>query len=304
MSFISRAYGASKLLLKAKAPTIMVVGGVAAMGAGTVLACKQTLKVEEVLAEHVPDLEKIAEGERLALTSYGPEVARGDRTKVYSRIGLDMIKLYAVPGVLFIGGTCLVFGGHRMLLQRNATLAIAFTGLKRTFDAYRARLVELKGHEYDQYLMNGGHSKTIVDEVTGATEGVVVRDWDQSSTDPYNRVFEQGASESWQPDLGVNKMFVSQQQRFAQQLLSQRGYLYLSDVYTALGFPESDISRVVGWKVRRNPDGSRDIPFVDFGLDKPMPDDWKYNKENAIYLDFNCQGLIVGGKLQKILERA
>jgi len=44
--------------------------------------------------------------------------------------------------------------------------------------------------------------------------------------------------------------------------------------------------------------------MIDFGLDTPLPDDWKYSREKAIYLDFNCQGLIVGGKLQKILERA
>jgi len=109
---------------------------------------------------------------------------------------------------------------------------------------------------------------------------------------------------SWEPDLGVNKMFVGQQQRFAQELLNRRGYLYLNEVYKALGFPESDIGQVVGWKVKKNPDGSKDFPVVDFGLDRPLPDDWKYSKEKAIFLDFNCQGLIVGGKIQKILELA
>lgn len=300
VEFITRAYSASKLLMKANAPTLMVVGGVVSMGAGTVLACKQTLKVEEVLAKHAPDLEKIKEGEALELSSYTKEVAQGDRFRVYSRASLDLGRLYAPSGVLFIGGATLVFAGHRLLLQRNATLAIAFTTLAKSFESYRNRVIDLKGHEYDQYFMNGGVN--LIDEETGELTGQVGRDWRETDNDPYNRVFEQGASVAWKPDLGVNKMFIHQQRKFAQEKLNHQRYLYLSDVYEALGFPESPISRIVGWKVKILPDGSKDIPFVDFGLDKPLPDDWKYNQEKAIYLDFNCQGLIVGGKLQKILE--
>ena len=76
---------------------------------------------------------------RFELDSYTPDVAMSDRIKVYTRVGLDLGKLYFVPGVLFIGGACLVFGGHRIMLQRNATLALAFTGLKKSFDFYRQK---------------------------------------------------------------------------------------------------------------------------------------------------------------------
>lgn len=303
--FITTAYAGAKLALKAKAPTLMVVGGVVAMGAGTVLACKQTLKVEEVLAKHTPDLEKIKQGESLELSSYTKEVAQSDRFRVYSRAGIDLGRVYAVPVIVWGSGAALVFGGHRLLLQRNATLALAFTGLKQSFDAYRGRVVEHFGHEVDQRML-GGHviREKILDEATGEVQDVHGRDWDTAGNDPYNRVFEQGASASWRNDLSTNKLFIQHHQKFAQDLLNRRGHLYLSEVYEALGFPESDLSRVVGWKVTRNADGSKDFPVVDFGLDKPMPDDWKYSRENAIYLDFNCQGLIVGGKVQKILERA
>lgn len=304
MSFLTRALGAVQLAVKANAPTIMVVGGVVSMGAGTVVACKKTLEVEAVLAKHSPDLEKIKEGESFNDPDYGPDIARADRIKVYSRASFDLVKLYAVPGVLFGAGVALVFGGHRMMLRRNATLALAFTGLKKSFDAYRRRVVTHFGSEVDQGMMGGYVYREVVDSETGKTEVVTARDWDESALDPYNRVFNQASSTQWEPDLGMNKMFIAQQERFAHQLLMRRGYLWLSEVYEALGFPENDISRVVGWKVTKLPDGSRDIPNVDFGLDKPHPDDWKYNKEMAVYLDFNCQGLIVGGKVQKILERS
>lgn len=305
MSWLSRAVGAVQLAAKAHAPTILVAGGVVSMGAGAVIACKKTLKVEEVLTKHSVSLERIKEGESLELSNYNEEDARGDRFKVYSRAGFDLAKLYAFPGILFAGGACLVVGGHKMLLQRNATLALAFTAVTEAFAKYRARVVEEQGSEADQRFLHGYVVKEVYDDGTGKTHMITTRDWEgDPNGDPYNRVFEQGASSQWEPDLGINKMFIGMQERFANELLARRGYLWLSEVYTSLGFPENDTSRVVGWKVRTLPDGSRDIPFVSFGLDKPHPDDWKYSKEHAIYLDFNCQGLIVGGKIQKILERA
>lgn len=302
MSFITRTLGAAKLLAKSKAPTIMVVSGVSAMSIGTVLASAKTLKVEEVLARHTPDLEKINRGMMLELDGYSSDIARADRIKVYTRVGYDMSVLYAVPGVFLVGGAALIFGGHHILLRRNATLALAFTGLKKTIDAYRARVVEELGADVDRAFYHGAADGLPLMKNGKLDKGVDLNEPEEF--DPYNRVFEQGASESWQNDLGVNKMFVSQQQRFAQDRLNRRGYLYLCEVYEALGFPESDISRVVGWKVKRNVDGSKDFPVVDFGIDKPYFDDYKWSGTNAIYLDFNCQGLIVGGKLQRILEQA
>jgi hypothetical protein len=297
MSFLTRAVSATKLALQAKGPTIMVVSGVASMGAATILAGKQTLKVEEVLTKHTPDLEKIQKGTELKLDSYPEEVARQDRFRVYTRVSLDMVKLYAVPGVLFIGGACLVFGGHRIMVRRNATLAVAFTALSKSFEQYRERVREVLGEEAEQELRTGGITTTNVE--TGEETRMA-----KSSQDVYNRIFEQGASTQWEPDLGLNKQFLYHQRKFAQEKLNRQGHLYLSDVYEALGFEESDVSRVVGWKVVRNPDGSKEIPMVDFGLDRRHPSSDFLAREHAIYLDFNCQGLIVGGKLQKILEKS
>lgn len=303
MQFITRAYGATKLLAKANAPTIMVTTGVIAMGAGAVLACNKTLALEEVLKPHATQLEEIEAGEGMGLEGYTKEVARTDRVKVYTRVVRDSAKLYAVPGVLFFSGTALVFGGHRIMLQRNATLALAYTGLKKSFDAYRARVVNQWGSEADQAMMGGYHLEKVTDP-EGNEHTLVERDWESAAMDPYNRVFGEGETREWVDDLGANTMFIHNVQRSCNLLLDRQGHLYLSDVYKALGFPETDISRVVGWKVRHKPDGSRDIPFVDFGLDKPHPDDWKYGRDKAIYLDFNCQGLIVGGRVQKALEKA
>lgn len=303
MSNLTRIVGAVKLAAKAHAPTIMVVSGVTSMGASVILASKKTLQIEERLAPHVESLEKIQHGLDLGLNGYNDKAAAKDRGIVYGRVAVDMTKLYAVPGVLFVGGACLVFGGHRIMLKRNATLALAFTGLKKSFDAYRQRVRDEFGPMVDQGMLTGHRQIEVIDD-DGKVQVVNTRDWDGDQTDPYNRLFAEGETTQWINDLAVNKLFIQNQQRMAQILLGNRGYLYLSEVYEALGFPETDISRVVGWKAGFNPDGSKEIPVIDFGLDRPLPDDWKHSKEKAIYLDFNCQGLIIGGKVQKALEKA
>lgn len=301
--FITRAYGASKLLLKANAPTIMVVGGVVSMGAGAIVACKQTLVIEEVLEPHVEMLEKIKQGEELGIQGYQGDTAAKDRYKVYARVGRDVGKLYAVPGVLFFGGAALVFGGHRIMVKRNATLALAYTGLKKSFDAYRGRVREQWGSEADRAMMSGYSLKEIEDEQGNKTL-VPVIDQDTARIDPYNRIFEQGATPEWRNDYGANIFHVSNQERMANFRLNRYGILYLNEVYESLGFPRTDVGQVVGWKVKTLPDGTKDIPMVSFGVDVVHPMDDELKKSKAIYLDFNCQGLIVGGQVQKALEKA
>lgn len=294
MSKITRAWGAAKLALDAKAPTLLVVGGIVTMGIAGVVACVQTTKLEEKIDPYLDELEGIqSSAERGMITA---ETASHNRGSVYCKVMLEASKVYGVPIVLFAGGAGMAIKGHNILQQRNAALAVAFTTLKKSFDAYRARVIHEQGHEADQHYLNG--SKPM------KHNGMLVstRDWDESAQDPYNRIFGQETSTQWENDLGTNKHFVASQQRFAQQLLNRQGYLYLSEVYKSLGLPETDVSRVVGWKITTLPDGTQNIPIVDFGIDKPMPDDWKYNQQRAIFLDFNCQGLIVGGKVQKMLE--
>ena len=307
--FVTQAVGATRLLLKEQAPTLMVVGGVVSMGAAVITASRKTLYVDEVLEPHVEVLERINAAEEASPKGYvkgefgyTPEKARSDRYRTYAKTAYVLVKHYAVPGTLFLGGAALVFGGHRLLLQRNATLAIAFTGLQKAFDAYRHNARSAMGEEFDQAMISGFVRKEIVDN-DGNVQEIQTRDWGvESMADPYARVFEQGESTEWRPDLGMNKHFLEVQRKFAQERLNAQTYLYLSDVYESLGFEETPISRLVGWKVTRLPDGQKIYPHIDFGLDKRLPDDWKYSQEHAIFLDFNC-GLIIGGDVQKALEK-
>jgi len=295
MHKLTRAVAAAKLALHAKSPTILVVGGVVTMGAAAIAAGVQARKLDRALEPHVEYIEGI--------DLRSDEEVNREKIVAVGNMTVECIKLFAVPTILFAGGAGMTFYGHNILVQRNATLAVAFTSLKKSFDAYRGRVRQIHGDEWDQRLLNGSVQVSGA-EVGDDPEGKFhTRDWG-AQNDPYNRVFGEGLTSQWQNDLSSNRIFLGGMERLAQQKLNIKGYLYLSEVYDALGFPESDVSRVVGWKIKTLPDGSRDIPTVDFGLNKAIPDDWKFNKEKAVYLDFNCQGLIVGGKIQQMIESA
>jgi hypothetical protein len=292
MSKLSRVVGAAKLALHAKAPTILVVSGVISMGGAAILACRATMKIEDTLEPFQEQLDTMKNG-----------VIKSDEAQAAKvQMSLEVGKLYLAPLGLFLLGAGMTFKGHSILQQRNAALAMAFTTLKKAMDAYRQRVITEQGHEADQRYMSG--STTVTTNKNGTIVQSQTRDWSESATSPYARIFSNESSDQWVNDLGSNKHFVSSQQRFAQQLLNHQGYLYLSDVYKSLGLAENDTSRVCGWRITTMADGTRNVPIVDFGIDKPLEDDWKYNQNKAIFLDFNCQGLILGGKIQKAIEAA
>ena len=62
----------------------------------------------------------------------------------------------------------------------------------------------------------------------------------------YARVFDEGNS-NWKNNNDYNLMFLGQVQNWANMRLKQRGYLFLNEVYDALGMRGSAEGQIVGW---------------------------------------------------------
>lgn len=94
----------------------------------------------------------------------------------------------------------------------------------------------------------------------------------------------------WTKDPEYNKMFLQQQQVYANDRLRARGHLFLNDVYDMLGIARTKTGQVVGWVYTfENAIGDN---FVDFGL----RDSVKFKNENDeehIMLEFNVDGNIL-----------
>ena len=134
--------------LKKASPTIMVVGAAIGGVTATVLACKATLKAQDILAEHKTSVEKIHEAKdkvdsgEIQLSegeTYTEKDMKDDITKQYLKTGLKLAKVYAPAVGLGAASLGCMFGSHHIMTKRNATLTAAYIALEQTFNSYNAK---------------------------------------------------------------------------------------------------------------------------------------------------------------------
>ena len=297
---------AKKVIFSAKkhSPEILLVTGVIGTVASTVMACKATLKVNDVLEDAKVNLDKIHEcaGKPELAEKYTEHDAKKDTTIVYIQTGLKIAKLYAPAialGVLSIGS---IAASNHILRKRNAAMAAAYATLDSAFKAYRGRVVERFGEEVDKELKYGvkavevkekeetedGKAKTVKKTLN------VVNPNDPSTFNEYTRIFGQG-NPIWQKDHMYNLMFLRAQQSYFNDKLRVDGIVFLNDVYKALGIPISKAGQYVGWVYDPKNENTQGDNYIDFGIyEAYIPSETIEGKyEKTIVLDFNVDGNIL-----------
>lgn len=283
-------------------PEILVVTGVVGAVASAVMACKATLKVDEVVGDAKDKIDVIHEsldkGETPAGLAYSEDDHKKDLAMVYAQTGLKFVKLYAPSVALGALSIASILGGHNILRKRNIALAAAYTALDGSFKDYRKRVIERFGDTVDRELKYNLKAKKITEAIVGedgkekkekVTAEIVE---DPTSYSDYARFYDDGCT-GWTKDPEYNLMFLKAQQQYANDLLRSRGHLFLNEVYDMLGIPRTKAGQVVGWVYNEdNPVGDN---FVDFGLydirRQPVRD-FVNGYERVILLDFNVDGVI------------
>lgn len=295
--------------MKKHSPEILVAAGVVGTVASTIMACKATTKVNDILDESKETINIIHEGienGEIKGTEYTPEDGKKDLTITYIQTGVKLAKLYG-PSV-FLGALSLgaILTSNNILKKRNVALAAAYTAIDNSFKDYRSRVVDRFGKEVDRQLKYNIKAKeveeTVVDENGEEKKVIATVDFsDPNDVSAYARFFEEYSRDekgnviknpNWESNNEYNLMFLKAQQNYANDLLKSRGYLFLNEVYKMLGLPISKAGQVVGWVYDAdNPVGDN---YVDFGLyfSNQNYSDFIYGNDNAILLDFNVDGNI------------
>lgn len=284
-------------------PEILMGAGIVGVVTSAVMACKATLKLDDVLAESKETVDKIHEvSENPDMIAEGKEYTEDDMKKdltiVYTKAGLKVAKLYA-PAIV-VGGLSIaaIVSGHRILRKRNIALAAAYTAVDKGFKEYRGRVIEKFGEELDKELKYDIKAKeveeTVVDE-KGKEKKVkkTVETVGQSLGSPYAKFFDESCR-GWTKDPEYNLMVVRDVQDYANRLLKIKGHLFLNEVYDLLGIQRTTAGQVVGWIYdEENPIGDN---YVDFGI-YDVHDEAKRKfvngYERTILLDFNVDGEIL-----------
>lgn len=297
-SAIIRKGSRALLVLQKHSPEILTAVGIVAGVAATGMAVYSTRKCDAVLDEHALKMADIAKARYVAdhdeekSVTYSAQDEKHDKTVVYMQTGVQFAKLYA-PTVMLTGLsiTCILAANH-ILNERYAGAVAAFATLSTKFDGYRERVKKEIGEDKEREIYKGIVTEKTKDPETG--KKAEQKKFDNSPTG-ISRFFDE-YSPYWDrnnPEQNICHIRAVLHQ--ANDKLYATGHLFLNDVYSMLGIPDSPEGAVLGWII----DEDHQNPFVDFGVYGANSDDpWDFTNNTpwdgrmGIKLDFNVDGII------------
>ena len=262
----------------------MFAGACVSNVAAFIFAIKATRQVQPVLDDFKENLAHLHDQVMDEATE------RKAITKLYAKTAAKLTKLYSPSIVLAALSFVMAYGCKDILGRRNAKLAAAYASLASAYNASMAEVERRYGIAEKQDI------KAPRDAVIDEENGEVLDEGKPEEIGDYGRLFAHGYSYAWQPDGSVNLTFLKAQQAYANQILTSRGYLFLHEVYEMLGVRDSDAAHMVGWIWSDKP-GHEGDNYVSFGIDNlqnPRVNAFLNGETDEIWLDFNCQGLIIG----------
>lgn len=290
----------TKLGIKKHSPEILVVTGIGTGIVAAIIACKQTIKANDIVAEARKSLQNIEDVKELAANNeveYTEENEQDDRKTIAMQTTVGMVKTYALPvGLGILSITC-ILAGHHILKKRNVALAAAYSALSTDFMNYRKRVVDKYGKDVDFMLKNGLEKQIIANQVVDPKTGEVketkeeVLTYEGDKLSQYARVFDEVGSTQWTPSADHNRAFLLMEQNYFNERIKTRGYIFLNEVYERLGFRPTKAGSVVGWVYQ-----NADYEGIDFGIftaHTQKAAEFLEGTEPSIILDFNVQGDIL-----------
>lgn len=298
ISKATRLLSSAQYQVKKHSPEILMVAGIAGTVVGTVLACKATTKVSEIIEEKnkaVYDVHTCLEDKEI---EYTEEDSKKDLTIIYAQTGVKLFKLYAPAIGIMALSFASIIAGHKVLKKRNVAIAAAYAAIDKGFKQYRKNVIEEFGEGVDQQMRFGLKSKEVKKK---GKDGKTVKETEYyidpegnplDNISEYARFFD-AASENFAKDPEYNMMFLRRQQDYANEMLKARGHLFLNEVYDLLDIPRSKAGQVVGWVYDKNGNTKGDN-YVDFGLYRNDQGTRRFvnGLEYNILLDFNVDGVI------------
>ena len=296
---IVRSFHKCEFKVRKHSPEILATVGVVGVVASTVMACKATTKLSEILDDTKESIDKIKEVEQDPKYEdrYDAEDAKKDLSIVYVQSGVKIVKLYLPALAIGTASLGCLLASNNILRKRNAALSAAYMTVDKSFKEYRKRVAERFGDEIEKEIRYNIKAQqieeTVVDENGNETTVVSeVKAADPNMYSDYARFFDESCA-AWKNDPEYNLMFLKAQQQYANDLLKSRGRLFLNEVYRMLGIDESKAGQVVGWIY--DPECPVGDNFVDFGIydmSKERVRAFVNGYESNILLDFNVDGNI------------
>lgn len=300
MTTLTRSLSRSGLKIRKHSPEILLVAGIVGAVTSAVMACKATLKANDIVEEsrtQIDTIHEVSENPEMA-EKYSEEDKKKDLAIVYTQTAVKFIKLYGPSVLLGVASLGCMVGSNQILNKRNVALAAAYATVDKGFKEYRGRVIERFGKELDKELRYNIKAKefekvTVDDNGNETVTTEIVDVADPNHYSPYAIIFDDGNT-GWDKDPELTKFFLIQQQNYANDLLKSRKHLFLNEVYDMLGAKRTKAGAQVGWVYdEKNPSGDNFVDFGIFDINNPKARDFVNGYERVIILDFNVDGVIL-----------
>ena len=229
---LMKTYKRTELKVREHSPEILAGVGIVGVIASTVMACKATTKLSDILEESKDQLDQIktVAVDPAYADKYSEDDAKKDTTITYVQTGVKVAKLYAPSVILCAGSLGCLLASNNILKKRNAALSAAYMTVDKSFKEYRKRVADRFGEEVEKEIRYNIKAKevTAVDENGNeVTETVKIMDGtdDPNTYSDYARFFDESCA-AWQNDAEYNLTFLKAQQQYANDLLKARGRLF------------------------------------------------------------------------------
>ena len=305
---LRKSFKKAQLTVRKHSPEILMVAGVIGTVAGAVMACKETLELEDVLDECKQ--EKMELEEQYAMCEeYSEDALKKDQVKLTIKQAVKIVKLYAPSVIMEATSIGVIFASNDIMRKRNASMAAAYATLNSMYKRYRQNVIESYGEEVDKDMRFGvKHEKVTEIDEDGNKVKVDARIVDLDNTalaiSDYSRFFQAGCKGFDASSGRYNLLYLKGIQAMFNNKLIADGYVMLNDVYRELGFDTIPEGWSIGWVYdEANPIGDN---YIDFGLyearnkNQRAVNDW----EPVILMDFNVDGnLYEDPKLYSLLKK-
>ncbi len=249
-------------------PTLLIIAGGTLAIAGTALACKATLDIQEPLKKAKNDINDIKEDKEAGVYDENPEMNyRKDLTTAYVETGVMLAKHYALPVTLEILAIGTLFASDRISRERNAKLAAAVCTANEMYKKYRQNVIDTYGNDVDMQMLTGAKKErknviTTDEDGNETKEKQDILELNRTAINPLDTPFARFFDESsvhWSKSFMANQSFLRIQENQVNERLRCRGYLFVNDVLDILDLPKTDIGWDYGWIY--DPDKVHQITF-------------------------------------------
>lgn len=283
---------------KANSPALLTGAGIILNATSVILAIRAAKKEEELTKNLKNNLVTIHD--KIDNGQLSKEDGKKELRKGYFALAKEYIKLYGPCVATGALGAASALGAHKIHTGREVALVGAYSTLQSAFDKYRENVKTKIGEAEEFDMFNKVEEQKVIENGEEKSKFRMMDD-----PGDYSYLFDE-ANVNFTKDGKANEIWLQTVENNMNRLLRRKRYLFLYDVYEALGINLSTIpanklwaSRHIGWIY--DPSDSSLANYISFGMHdengclKSSRYETMMYGASGIWLTFNPDGDILEG---------